>query len=182
MLSAEGGRLSLQLPLGFGNILGGAVRAIESADPSGVAEIETGINELTAIGGTAGAPVAFALFAEAHMATGAPDAAREVARAGLAIADSLDQHFVDAELQRLEALAARETGMSIADTVALLRAAVDAAKAQGQTSLALRAACDLAALAPEATESVSALLAQIEGGHETRDHTRARTLLAAPAS
>ena len=141
VLSAEGARLSLQLPLGFGHILGGALRAIEAADPSGVAEIEAGMNELAASGGQAGgAPIAFVLLAEAHLATGAAESAREAARAGLAMADALDQHFVDAELLRLEALAARESGMSVADTVALLGIAVDAAEARGQTSLALRAA------------------------------------------
>ena len=61
--------------------------------------------------------------------------------------------------------------LSVADTVALLGAAVDAAEARGLTGLALRAACDLADLAPEATESVNALLKKIEGGHGTRDHS-----------
>jgi len=177
VLSAEGARLSLQLPLGFGHILGGALCAIETADPSGVADIEAGMNELAASGGQAGAPIAFVLLAEAHLATGATETAREVARAGLAMADALDQHYVDAELLRLEALAAREAGMSVADTVALLGAAVDAAEARGLTSLALRAACDLADLAPEATESVSSLLKKIEGGHGTRDHSRAQVTL-----
>jgi len=95
------------------------------------------------------------------------------------MADALDQHFVDAELLRLEALAAREAGMSIGDSVTLLGAAVDVAEARGSTSLALRAACDLAALAPEATESVRALLKKIEGGLGTRDHARAQVALAA---
>ena len=182
VLSAEGARLSLRLPLGFGHILGGALRAIEAADPSGVADIEAGMNELAASGGQAGAPIAFVLLADAHLAIGAAETAQEVARAGLAIADALDQHFIDAELLRLEALAAREAGTSVADTIALLGAAVDAAEARGLTSLALRAACDLAALAPEATETVSALLKKIEGGHGTRDHSRAQAALAAQDS
>ena len=93
------------------------------------------------------------------------------------MADALDQHYVDAELLRLQALAAREAGVSVADTVALLGAAVDVAEARGLTGLALRAACDLADLAPEATESVSALLKKIEGGHGTRDHSRAQVTI-----
>ena len=76
VLSAEGARLSLQLPLGFGHILGGALRAIETADPQGVADIEAGMNELAASGGQAGAPIAFVLLAEAHLATGATETAR----------------------------------------------------------------------------------------------------------
>ena len=183
VLATEGARLSLQLPLGFGHLLGGALRAIEAADPSGVAEIEAGMNELAASGGQAGgAPIAFVLLAEAHLATGAAESARQAARDGLAMANALDQHFVDAELLRLEALAARETGLSVADTVDLLGLAVDEAEARGQTSLALRAGCDLAALAPEATESVSALIEKIEGGHGTRDHARALVALAAKDS
>ena len=95
------------------------------------------------------------------------------------MADELDQHFLDAELLRLEALASREAGASIADTVALLGAAIDAAEARGLTSLALRAACDLATFAPKAAESVGVLLKQIEGGRGTRDHSRALLALAA---
>jgi hypothetical protein len=138
------------------------------------------MNVLAAGGGQAGgAPIAFVLLAEAHLATGDAGSAREAARAGLAMADALDQHFLDAELLRLEALAARESGMSVADTVALLGRAVDIAEARGLTSLALRAACDLATFAPKATESVGALLKQIEGGHGTRDHSRALVILTA---
>ena len=78
VLSAEGARLSLQLPLGFGHMLGGALRAIVTADPSGVADIEAGMNELAANGGQAGgAPIAFVLLAEAHLATGAVETARK---------------------------------------------------------------------------------------------------------
>jgi len=180
VLWAEGTRLSLQLPLGFGHMLGGALRAIEAADSSGVADVEAGMNVLAAAGGQAGgAPIAFVLLAEAHLATGAAETAREAAQAGLAMADALDQHFLDAELLRLDALAAREAGMSVADTVALLGVAVDAAEARELTSLTLRAACDLAALAPETTASVGALLKKIEGGHGTRDHWRAQDVLAA---
>jgi class 3 adenylate cyclase len=182
VLTADGARLNLQLPLGFGHILGGAVRAIESRDPSGIAEIETGINELTAIGGAAGAPIAFVLLAEAHLATAAAETAREVARAGLAIADDLDQHFVDAELQRLEALAAHEAGAAVDDTVAGLRAAIHTAEVQGQIGLALRAACDLAALAAEATDTVRVLLSRVDGGDGTRDGMRARAILATHTS
>jgi hypothetical protein len=178
VLVTEGSRLNLLLPLGFGHMLRGAVRAMETSDASGATEIEAGIDELIAVGGQGGAPIAFVLFADAHLATGSPEAAREAARAGLAIAETLDQHFLDAELLRLEALAARETGASAADTVALLASAVDAARAREQTSLALRAACDLADLAPEAWESVSTLLGQIEGGDGTRDQNRARVVLA----
>jgi hypothetical protein len=182
VLSVDGGRLGLQLPLGFGHVLGGAVRAIGSADPLGVAEIEAGIGELTASGGAAGAPIAFILFAEAQLALGDAATAREAARAGLAIADDLDQHFVDAELQRLEAGAAREAGASVAETITGLSAAVAVAEAQGQTGLALRAASDLAVLTPEATETLSTLLGQIEGGEGTRDEMRARAVLATRAS
>ena len=71
--------------------------------------------------------------------------------------------------------------MSVADTVALLGVAVDAAEARGLTSLALRAACDLATFAPETTESVRALLEKIEGGHATRDYPwRALVVLTCP--
>jgi hypothetical protein len=178
VLVREGDRLNLQLPLGFGHILGGAVRAIEEADAEGLAEIEVGMNELTASGGAAGAPIAFVLLAESHLATGAPASSRELARAGLDIAEALDQHFVDAELLRIDALAALATGTSVDDTAALLDDAVVAARGRGQTSLALRAACDLATLRPEATSLLSDVLGAIEGGHETRDQRRARSILA----
>jgi class 3 adenylate cyclase len=181
VLSVEGSRLSLQLGVGFGHILGGAVRAIEQADASGVADIESGMNELVESGGQAGAPIVFVLLAHANLSMGSPGAAREAAQAGQAIADALDQHFVDTELIRLEVVAARELGMSVHDAVAVLRTAVDAAMTQGQTSLALRAACDLATLTPEATQTVSTLLEKIEGGYGTRDRRRAQAVLAATA-
>ena len=179
VLSAEGARLGLPLPLGFGHILGGTQRAIETADPSGLADIGVGIAELAESGGQSGAPIALVLLAQAHLATGDPEAARNVALAGLALADALDQHFVDTELLRLEALAAHEARVPGADTIGLLRSAIEAAEARGQTSLALRAACDLATVAPDAVDAVGGLLAQIEGGHGTRDHRLARLVLAA---
>ena len=178
VLSAEGARLSLQLPLGFGHILGGALRAIETADPSGVADIEAGMNELAASGGQAGAPIAFVLLAEAHLATGATETAREVARAGLAIADALDQHFVDAELLRLRRSLHARRGCPSPTRSPSWALRSTRRKPGDRPSLALRAACDLADLAPEATESVSALLKKIEGGHGTRDHSRAQVILA----
>jgi hypothetical protein len=177
VLVSEGDRLNLQLPLGFGHILAGAVRAIEQADPAGVAEIEEGMTELTSTGGAAGAPIAFVLLAESHLATGAAGTAREMAQAGLDVAETLDQHFVDAELLRIDALAARVMGTSTDETAALLDGAVDAAQVRGQTCLALRAACDLAALRPQATPLVRELLSGIEGGRGTRDQTRAESIL-----
>jgi hypothetical protein len=106
-------------------------------------------------------------------------AALEVAQAGLAMADALDQPFFNAELLRLEAIAARKAGMPAGDTVALLRSAIDGGISRGQISLALRAACDLADLDPKAAEVVGPLLAQIEGGHATNDCVRARRVVAA---
>ena len=179
VLSEEGARLSLWLPLGFGHILGGVERAIATADPSGMADIEAGIAEVGKGGGQSGAPIAMVLLAEAHVATGDPMAALEVAQAGLAIADALDQPFFNAELLRLEAIAAHEAGMPAGDTIALLRSAVDGGVARGQTSLALRAASDLADLDPKAADLLGALLGQIEGGHSTSDCIRARRVLAA---
>ena len=120
VLSEEGARLSLWLPLGFGHMLGGVQRAIATADLSGVADIEAGIAEVGRGGGQSGAPIAMVLLAEAHLATSDPVAAREVAQAGLAMADALDQPFFNAELLRLEAIAAREAGMPVRDVVALL--------------------------------------------------------------
>ena len=179
MLSEEGARLSLWLPLGFGHMLGGVQRAITTADPSSVADIEAGIAEVGRGGGQSGAPIAMVLLAEAHLATGDPVAAREVAKAGLALADALDQPFFNAELLRLEAIAAREAAMPARDTVALLRSAIDESISRGQISLALRAACDLAVLDPNTTDVLGALLAQIEDGHTTSDCVRARRVLAA---
>jgi class 3 adenylate cyclase/tetratricopeptide (TPR) repeat protein len=182
VLVREGARLNLQLPLGFGHILGGAVRAIEDADDSGLAEIDAGISELTATGGAAGAPIAFVLFAEANLARGATEAARDTAQAGLDIAQALDQHFADAELLRIAALAAHRAGGSLDETAAVLRHAVDTATNLGQSGLALRPACDLADIQPEAAELVRSLLADIKDGQGTRDHVRARSILASPRS
>jgi class 3 adenylate cyclase len=179
VLSEEGARLSLWLPLGFGHMLGGVQRAIATGDLSGVADIEAGIAEVGRGGGQSGAPIAMVLLAQAHLATGDPMAAHEVAQAGLAMADALDQPFFNAELLRLEANAARDAGMPVGDTIALLRSAIDGGNDRGQTSLALRAACDLADLDPQGAYVLRVLLAQIEGGHATDDWVRARRLLAA---
>jgi class 3 adenylate cyclase len=179
VLSEEGARLSLWLPLGFGHMLDGVQRAIATADLSGVADIEAGIAEVGRGGGQSGAPIAMVLLAEAHLATSNPMAAREVAQAGLAMADALDQPFFNAELLRLEAIAAREAGMPVRGVVALLRSAIDEGRSRGQISLALRAACDLADLDPNTAYIVSALLAQMGDGHATNDCVRARRVLAA---
>jgi class 3 adenylate cyclase len=179
VLCAEGARLSLWLPLGFGHILGGVQRAILAADRTAIADMESGISELGQGGGQGGAPIAFVLLAQAHLATGDPEAARDVAQAGRAMADALDQPFLDAELIRLEAIASLEARTQAGDPIGLLRTAVGTAASRGQTSLALRAACDLAALVPESTETVGALLLQIEGGDGLYDIQRARAVLAA---
>ena len=160
-------------------MLGGVQRAIATADPSGVADIEAGIAEVGRGGGQSGASIAMVLLAEAHLATGDAMAARDVAQAGLAMADALDQPFFNAELLRLEAIAAREAGVPARDTIALLRAAIAEGISRGQISLALRAACDLADLDPDTTDVLGSLLAQIEDGHATHDCIRARRVLAA---
>ena len=160
-------------------MLDGVQRAIATADLSGVADIEAGIAEVGRGGGQSGAPIAMVLLAEAHLATSNPMAAREVAQAGLAMADALDQPFFNAELLRLEAIAAREAHVPVRDVVALLRSAIDEGTSRGQISLALRAACDLADLDPNTADVVSALLAQMGDGHATSDCVRARGVLAA---
>jgi class 3 adenylate cyclase/tetratricopeptide (TPR) repeat protein len=181
VLAEEGARLSLWLPLGFGHVLGGVQRAVTTADPTGMTDIEAGIDEVGKGGGQSGAPIAMVLLAEAHLATGDPGAAREVAQAGLAIADTLDQRFFDTELRRLEAMAAHALGHPVSESGALLRTAIDDGIARGQISLVLRAACDLAELNPQDLEAaglVARLLSQFEDGDAVRDCARARDLLA----
>ena len=180
VLSEEGARLSLWLPLGFGHMLGGVQRAITTADPSSVADIEAGIAEVGRGGGQSGAPIAMVLLAEAHLATGDPVAAREVAKAGLALADALDQPFFNAELLRLEAIAAREAAMPARDTVALLRSAIDESISRGHNKSRFRARHAISPFSTRTPRTCWARsLAQIEDGHTTSDCVRARRVLAA---
>ena len=126
------------------------------------------MNVLAVSGGQAGAPIAFVLLAEAHLATGSPESA-EVARAGLAMADAIDQHFVDAELLRLEALASCEAGMSVAETVDLLGARL---RRRSSGTGRPGTACGLRPRIPRtAGDRKSRCSAQaVEGGNGTRDH------------
>jgi class 3 adenylate cyclase len=178
VLTTEGSRLLLPFPLGFGHILLGAEQAAMAGDPAGVVGIVEGMNELAGAGGQGGAPIAFVLLAEAQLATGDPAAAARTARDGRAMADGLDQPFLDAELLRLEAVCRRALDGPTDEVRELLRTAVDRASSQGAPSLALRAACDLAEMAPEAAPGVlGALLEHIEGGRDTADVRRARELV-----
>jgi class 3 adenylate cyclase len=179
VLVAEGSRFRLPFMSGFGHLLLGSQRAVVDHDPDAVAEVLSGMEQLAIGGAQTGAPLGFALLTEAHLAVGDAPSALTSATDGIALADTLDQHFFDAELLRLQAKAMHWSDTGSRDAVVhRLYAAVENGAARGLIGLALRAACDLGALSPESSLTlVAELLSRIEGGHSTADHRRARQLL-----
>lgn len=149
----------------------------ESQPSTAAARIEEALRTLRSIGAESRRPYFLSLLADTHAAGGDHDRGRAVLGAALSTADANEDRFWVPELLRSLAHV-RPSG----DLDAGLRQAIRMARDQGNRSLALRAALDLARARPDAgdaLEVLAAVVADLPDG-ETRPAEEARRILAIP--
>lgn len=175
--------LRYQYFVGFADLIGGGSLALTHDPRAGLEKVEAGLATLASTGGGSGAPLGLSILARAQAATGDLTGALGTVELAHAFARDAAQPFFDAELLRLEASFGVEAGvLGIDGARRLLRAAVADALGRGADGLALRAATTWAALEdpPDLSEPLRHLrdlLARIDQGATTSDHTSATRLL-----
>ncbi|HKB40980.1 MAG TPA: hypothetical protein VKD72_31420 [Gemmataceae bacterium] len=170
--------------LGVAKVFRGAARAAAEADATAVAEISEGLTRAAGTGAQAGAPLLFALLAQAQHAVGQLAEAMVAVETGLAIAAQTGQPFADAELYRSKGeLLLASSAAGVPEAEALFRHALEIARAQGARSIELRAATSLARLLRDQGRRAEArdVLAPVYGwfteGFDTGDLAEAKALL-----
>ena len=167
----------------FAHCADGWALVISGESERGLAQIGQGVE---GGGASVGQPWLLALQADSQLAIGKPEAALELAAAGLKAVEKTGAATFEAELHRLrgEALLAGAGTMSEAETA--IEKAIDVARRQNAKSWELRAATSLARLRRQQgrREEAVALLAPILGwfteGFDTADLQEAKTLLDTP--
>jgi class 3 adenylate cyclase/tetratricopeptide (TPR) repeat protein len=157
---------------------------VAMGEPEAVAELLPGLVQSGGTGRRGGAPGLFAVLAEAYLAAGRLAEACGALETGLALSADTGQHFMDAELHRLQGELARAGGGVPAETEALFGRSLEVARAQQAQSLELRAATSLARLwgaqgrRGDARDLLGPLYARFSEGLDTGDLLEARALLA----
>lgn len=168
----------------WGTILGGSARADRGEAGAGD-PIEQWLARWRQTGAKLMVPCFLGLLASARRSEGALDAAEQLVHEARAAAEQSGERFFEAELRRLEGellLARGEDGDALARAEAMLRGAMDTARAQGAKAWVLRAAVSLArVLEPrgrgeEARQILADALAPLEGQPETPELAEARAL------
>ena len=157
---------------------------VQGQEVEGMAQMHHGLTAWRAMGIEAGLPYWLAMLAEAYGSTGQVEAGRRVLAEALALVDTTEERWWEAELHRLkgELLLALSTD-NAAEVEACFRQALDIARRQQAKSLELRAAMSLSRLWQRQGKCADAraLLAPIYGwfteGFDTADLQEARALL-----
>ena len=178
--------LALCTELGF-PFWGGLARAIRgtqraaAGDPSGLDDVDAGLDQLTETSNVGGSSFGMVLLAEANLGAGRPQDAVEIADLGLAVGSELGQPFNEAQLLCLKA-----TGLLALDRPdearSVLEGSLTVAGRMGARSAALQAAVAFAGLveADEPALAASVLedaLGAMGDGASTIDQRAARDLL-----
>jgi class 3 adenylate cyclase/tetratricopeptide (TPR) repeat protein len=148
----------------------GSTQALDDANAA--------LEKLAQTASRTGVAIGFIILAEAQRAAGNLDAALGIAGMGLQLCQALRQHFLDAELLRLQGeLLAEKGDRGGAETA--LRAALTEATAKGAQSLRLRSAVSLHRQlnTPESLSLLADARRHIEGGIDTPDMRAALELL-----
>jgi tetratricopeptide (TPR) repeat protein len=111
-------------------------------------------------GGGLAVPVLLCELAEAHLAAGDLDAARQVLDEASAMVEETDQRAAEPEIHRLRALADAKAGAPEATVVAALVTAAQVGLAQGSVRLAARSVADLRDLGGGALPAAAADVAR----------------------
>ena len=142
--------------------------------PEGFGGIMAGMGMWRGIGAELVVPHFLALVAQAHLDSGAVDAAHDALEEALAAVERSNERYFEADLHRLrgEVQLARQER---ADAEASFRRAMEVAQAQGAGLFQLRAAMALAQLGQ--LEALSQTVKTSTQGFDTADYRRARQLL-----
>ncbi len=177
-------RVGLPFWLGMGRWTQGFARVQSGENEAGIAKMQQGLSELTAIGSGIAAPQILCALASGLRRVGRHGDALSTVRLGLAQAEQQTQHFYDADLHRLRAEILLEMdGNAVDEAEAFFRQALEIAGRQEAKLFELRAATSLARLWQRQGKRGAArdLLAPIYGwfteGFDTRDLIDAKALL-----
>lgn len=127
-----------------GRVLRGWARAALGETESGIAEIELGLSACRELGAMIEYPYYLALLAKAHEAAGRPEAGLALLEEALALAQSRQGFFYEAEILRL--IGRMRTAGDEAAAEEALRIALSVARTRGEIATETRAAADLARL------------------------------------
>jgi tetratricopeptide (TPR) repeat protein len=168
--------------LGLARTFHAAARAA-AGELAAVADLLPGLAEGGGTGNRLGAAGLFGILGGAYLSAGQLAQARGAVETGLAFAAQTGQHFMDAELHRLQGEIALADGGLPAEAEATFQRALEVARAQEARSLELRTATSLARLWRDQGKGreARALLAPVHGwfteGFDTCDLIEAKALL-----
>jgi predicted ATPase len=168
--------------LGLGHAWHGAARVMEG-DAAALTEIFDGLALAAGTGTRLGAPGLLAVVARAQRTAGRLEDAQGSVASGLTLSAQTGQHYVDADLHRLDGELLLAHGAAPAAIAERYQRALAIARAQAARLFELRAATSLARLWHSEGRSAEAraLLAPVyewfTEGHDTLDLIEAKTLL-----
>jgi TOMM system kinase/cyclase fusion protein len=170
--------------LAGGAMMCGWALTVQGQEGEGMAQMHHGLTAWRAMGIEAGLPYWLAMLAEAYGSIGQVEAGRRVLAEALALIDTTEERWWEAELHRLKGELLLALPMdNAAEAEAWLQHALDVARRQEAKSLELRAAMSLARLWQQQGKQAEAhaLLAPIYGwfteGFDTADLQEAKALL-----
>jgi predicted ATPase len=171
--------------LAGGTMMCGWALTVQGQEGEGMAQMHHGLTAWRAMGIEAGLPYWLAMLAEAYGSIGQVEAGRRVLAEALALVDTTEERWWEAELHRLKGellLALSTDNAAAAETC--FHQALDIARRQQAKSLELRAAMSLSRLWQQQGKCAEAyqLLAETYGwfteGFDTADLQEAKVLLA----
>jgi predicted ATPase len=167
-----------------GTVLHGWALALQGQGEAGLAAMRQGLAAERATGSRVYQPYFLGLLAEAYGAGGHPDAGLTVLAEALAVLDTTELHYYDAEIYRLQgALLLQQAVPDAAQAEACFHQALALARQQQARSWALRAAMSLARLwqsqgkCQEASDLLAPVYEWFTEGFDTADLQEAKTLL-----
>jgi len=150
----------------------------------GIAQITQGLMTYRATGAELGRPYLLALLAEAHGTIGEPEAGLDVLKEALALADTTDERWCEAELYRLKGeLLLQQNSANQTEAEACFHQAIAIAQNQQAKSFELRTATSLARLwqqqgkRQEAHDLLAPVYNWFTEGFDTADLKDAKMLL-----
>ena len=170
--------------MAFGSILYGWTLVHYGQAQEGIAQITQGLMTYRATGAELGRPYLLALLAEAHGTIGEPEAGLDVLKEALALADTTDERWCEAELYRLKGeLLLQQNSANQTEAEACFHQAIAIAQNQQAKSFELRTATSLARLwqqqgkRQEAHDLLAPVYNWFTEGFDTADLKDAKMLL-----
>jgi len=170
--------------MALGALLRGWALAQQGQAQEGITQITQGLMTYRATGAELGRPYLLALLAEAHGTIGEPEAGLDVLKEALALADTTDERWCEAELYRLKGeLLLQQNSANQTEAEACFHQAIAIAQNQQAKSFELRTATSLARLwqqqgkRQEAHDLLAPVYNWFTEGFDTADLKDAKMLL-----